>query len=39
VTGPDGFVAQLTGEDAVEWYRFASGHTLDEIVAALAVER
>ncbi|WP_334152129.1 hypothetical protein [Microbacterium sp.] len=38
VTGPDGFVAQLTGEDAVEWYRFADGRTLVEIVGALAVE-
>ena len=37
-TGPDGLIAQLTGEEAVEWYRFASGRTLDEIVGALVVE-
>ncbi|WP_440709198.1 hypothetical protein [Herbiconiux sp. YIM B11900] len=34
-TGDDGFVAQLSGEDAVAWYRFAFGRTLDEIVEAL----
>lgn len=37
VTGDDGSVAQLTGEDAAEWYRFAFGRTLDEIVEALAI--
>lgn len=36
--GDDGFVAQLTGEDAVKWYRFAYGRTLAEIVAAFVVE-
>ncbi len=34
-TGDDGFVAQLSGEDAVAWYRFAFGRTLDEIVATV----
>lgn len=33
--GPDRFVAQLSGEDAATWYRFAFGRSLDEIVETL----
>ncbi|MEA1262656.1 hypothetical protein MicroSTF_06420 [Microbacterium sp. STF-2] len=36
-TREDGHVAQLSGEDALDWYRFAFGRTLDEIVGSLAV--
>jgi hypothetical protein len=36
-SGDDGHVAQLSGEDALDWYRFAFGRSLDEIVESLAV--
>lgn len=36
-SGDDGHVTQLSGEDALDWYRFAFGRSLDEIVESLAV--
>lgn len=36
-TGDGGHVAQLSGEDSLDWYRFAFGRTLEEIVESLAV--